>query len=89
MSIHGLNPDGITTEFVEFYLEEVGINPIYYETEQLADVWREIEEDGGNILLWYAIHRMKKPGTGRMNVTNWPHPASVQQKFNKAKGVAV
>ena len=43
MSIHGLNPDGITTEFVEFYLEEAGIDPIYYETEQLAKVWREIE----------------------------------------------
>lgn len=91
MSIAGLDPKGITAEFVDFYLAEAGLNPEDYETEQLARIWRETEEVGDNILLWYAVvrHRKglakKKRGLDWARV-KWPHPAQVQEKFNKLQG---
>ena len=87
MSTAGLEADGITTEFVEYYLEEVGLDPSDYDTDGLADVWRSIEQDGGNILLWYAVSRHRKPTRGAPDrgIQQWPHPAQVQRKFDAMK----
>lgn len=93
MSINGLKPEGITAEFVEFYLAEAGLDPDDYHTEQLADVWRETEEVGDNILLWYAVFRHRKDEADNKRSLDWarvkwPHPAGVQRKFYEKEGVA-
>ena len=90
MSIAELDPHGVTTEFVEFYLAEAGLDPDDYDTSGLAEIWRAIEEEGGNILLWYAVARHRKPkhGAPDRGLQRWPNPAHVQQKFYEKEGVA-
>lgn len=94
MATAGLDPTGITTEFVEFYLEEAGLNPDDYDTERLADVWRGTEEVGDNILLWYVVFRhLKDRGDNKRSLdwarVTWPNPAHVQQKFYDKTGECV
>lgn len=94
MSIAGLDPTGITAEFVGFYLEEAGLNPDDYDTERLADVWRETEEVGDNILLWYVVfshlkYRAYDDRSLDWARVSWPHPAEVQKKFNQLQGESV
>ena len=93
MSIAGLDPSGVTTEFVEFYLAEAGLDPDDYDTERLADVWRETEEVGDNILIWYAVARHRKDrGDNKRSLdwarVKWPHPAQVQKKFYTKEATA-
>lgn len=83
MSIIGLDPDGITQEFVEFYLDYAGLDPDDYRTAELANVWQEIERDGGNILLWYAVFRHRKDGAPDTHINRWPSPATLQRMFNE------